>query len=148
MNAPSVISPAAARLPQTYESAKNALAECVSLDECKSWADEAAALASYAKQADDEELMRMATRIRARAVRRAGELLKQLDGQGNNQHTVGVHVCSRSARPPPTPACPSTSSSRLSELPTFPPTPARLSLAKESATENWRRATAARCVVE
>lgn len=31
----------------------------------------------------------MSQRIRARAIRRAGELLKQLDGKGNNQHTVG-----------------------------------------------------------
>ena len=30
----------------------------------------------------------MAVRIRGRAVRRCGELLKQFDGKGNNQHTV------------------------------------------------------------
>ena len=71
MNAISTISPANARLPQTYESAKTALSECVALDECKSWADKAAALASYAKQANDDELMKMATRIRDRAIRRA-----------------------------------------------------------------------------
>lgn len=29
-------------------------------------------------------------RIRARAIRRAGEILKQLDGKGNNQHTDGA----------------------------------------------------------
>lgn len=80
-----------ARLPQTYETAKNALANCASIDECQDWADKAAALASYAKQANDEELMKMATRIRDRAIRRAGELLKQIDGQGNNQHTMGDH---------------------------------------------------------
>jgi len=72
-----------ARIPQTYANAKSALYTCASIDECQEWADKAAALASYAKQAEDEELMRMAIRIRDRAVRRAGELLKQIQpGQG------------------------------------------------------------------
>ncbi len=52
-----------AQLPQTYQSAKTALAECASIDECQTWADKAAALASYAKQANDDELMKMAVRI-------------------------------------------------------------------------------------
>lgn len=82
MNQMARITAASARLPQTYESAKVALANCANIDECKDWADKAAALASYAKQADDDELMKMATRIRDRAIRRAGELLKQIDGQG------------------------------------------------------------------
>jgi hypothetical protein len=68
-----------ARIPQTYANAKSALSACVSLDECKGWSDKAAALASYAKQAEDDEMMRMATRIRDRAIRRAGELLKQIE---------------------------------------------------------------------
>ncbi|KFL24950.1 hypothetical protein JP74_21995 [Devosia sp. 17-2-E-8] len=75
------ISVSGARIPQTYANAKTALYNCVSVDECQSWADKAAALASYAKQAKDEELMRMATRIRDRAIRRAGELLKQIEPQ-------------------------------------------------------------------
>lgn len=70
---------ATARLPQTYEQAKVALANCASIDECQQWADKAAALASYAKQADDTELEDMSKRIRARAIRRAGELLKQVE---------------------------------------------------------------------
>lgn len=83
MNAVVPIAAADARLPQSYESAKNALSHCVALDECKSWADKAAALASYAKQANDEELLKMATRIKGRAIRRAGELLQQIEpGQG------------------------------------------------------------------
>lgn len=72
---------ATAKLPSTYESAKNALASCASLDECQTWADKAAALASYAKQADDTELENLSKRIRARAVRRAGELLEQIEGR-------------------------------------------------------------------
>lgn len=76
---PAAISAATARLPETYENAKAALANCAQIDECKDWADKAAALASYAKQAEDLELERMAARIRARAMRRAGELLKQIE---------------------------------------------------------------------
>jgi len=80
---------ATARLPATYENAKQALANCASLDECQQWADKAAALASYAKQADDTELEDMSKRIRARAIRRAGELLKQVEpGHGQNNQYV------------------------------------------------------------
>lgn len=83
MNLPANISVSGASLPQTYQAAQAALAQCSQVDECKDWADKAAALASYAKQADDQELERMAQRIRARAIRRAGELLKQIEpGQG------------------------------------------------------------------
>lgn len=85
MNAPAVISNPDARLPQSYEAAKVALANCVSIDECKDWADKAEALASYAKQADDDTLRKHADRIQARAIRRCGELLKQFDGRGGGQ---------------------------------------------------------------
>lgn len=81
------ISPAQARLPQTYEAARLALSECQSIDECQSWSDKAAALASYAKQAEDETLMKMAARIKARASRRAGELFHQIaPAHGANQN--------------------------------------------------------------
>lgn len=83
-----------ARLPQTYANAKTALYNCVSIDECQSWADKAAALASYAKQAGDDSLMKMATRIRDRAIRRSGELLKQIEpskGGRPLETTVGTH---------------------------------------------------------
>ena len=66
-----------ARLPATYAAAQQALAECDKIDECKSWADKAAALASYARMASDETLWATAQRIHARAIRRCGELLKQ-----------------------------------------------------------------------
>ena len=71
----------AAQLPKTYEAARAALAECSAVDECKDWADKAAALASYARQSQDDQLEKMANRIRARATRRAGELLKQIEPQ-------------------------------------------------------------------
>lgn len=85
MNMPSIIS---APLPKTYETAKNALAQCQAIDECKDWADKAAAMASYARQSEDLELEKMAARIRARAMRRAGEIAKQMmQPQGTNRFT-------------------------------------------------------------
>ena len=73
-----------ARLPATYEAAQKAVAKCSRIDECKSWSDKAAALASYARQAKDHSLRVMAERIQARAIRRCGELLKQVpSGQGS-----------------------------------------------------------------
>jgi hypothetical protein len=67
-----------APLPAKYEAAKAALAECASVDECSSWAKKAAAMASYARQAEDKSLEYFATRIRARAIRRCGELLASI----------------------------------------------------------------------
>lgn len=79
-----------AKLPIVYERATQALAECSRIDECKEWANKAEALASYARQSKDETLRKMADRIQARAIRRCGELLKQIpSGQGSaNQYTV------------------------------------------------------------
>lgn len=79
-----------ARLPQTYEAAKHALATCSEIDECKDWADKAEALASYAKQADDTSLRKTADRIQARAIRRCGELLTEIkQARGANQNIRG-----------------------------------------------------------
>ncbi len=95
MNALNTINVSAASLPQTYENAKSALAQCASIDECQDWADKAAALASYARQAKDDQLERMSQRIRARAIRRAGELLKQIEPGKTGPKTelsVGTHT--------------------------------------------------------
>lgn len=76
-----------ARLPATYEAACSALSECSRIDECQSWADKAEAMASYARQAKDDQLRKMADRIQARAIRRCGELLKQIEpARGANQN--------------------------------------------------------------
>lgn len=69
---------AKAKLPDTYNAAKTALAECSKIDECKDWADKAAAMASYAKQAEDKSLEHMSMRIRSRAIQRCGELLEAI----------------------------------------------------------------------
>src|SRR6516164_9137922 len=86
-----------AQLPQLYETAKNALAECERLDECAEWADQAAAIASYARQADDVELENYARRIRARAVRRCGELLRTFDARGRGKSETPLVFKSRTA---------------------------------------------------
>jgi hypothetical protein len=75
---PTDISVSEAKLPVVYESAKLALTECSRIDECKDWANKAEALASYAKQSEDKSLLTMAVRIQARAIRRCGELLKEI----------------------------------------------------------------------
>lgn len=85
------VSVSQARLPQSYEQAKTALANCVSIDECIEWANKAEALASYAKQSNDDALVRYATRIQDRAIRRCGELLKQIDpGKGGRPRNSGA----------------------------------------------------------
>jgi hypothetical protein len=93
-----------APLPQSYEAAKVALANCTAVDECQDWADKAAALASYARQQDDQTLFHYAKRIQARATRRVGELLKQFDGRdGQNLPTPKAepnHRFSGSVLPP------------------------------------------------
>lgn len=86
---PSDINVANARLPQVYEAAKDALANCVAVDECVDWADKAAALGSYARQANDLTLLHHAQRIQGRAVRRCGELLKSYDGRGRPAENGG-----------------------------------------------------------
>lgn len=99
MNMLPAITPTQARLPRTYEAAREALATCQDIDECKEWADKAAALASYAKQAEDETLLKMAARIKARATRRAGELLSQIDaanGARDGKRDTGDHAPLRS----------------------------------------------------
>lgn len=94
MNQLMSMSVADAPLPVRYEAAKTAIAECAKLDECKDWADKAEALRSYARQAGDDSLVKMANRIRDRALRRAGELLKQFDARGDHRKSVGTDTSS------------------------------------------------------
>lgn len=87
-----------AKLPATYEAAKEALAQCSRIDECQEWADKAEALASYARQSKDDQLRKHADRIQARAVRRCGELLKTLDARGDHRKNNGTDVSSISQK--------------------------------------------------
>lgn len=78
------------KLPSNYAAAKRALAECSDVDEVKEVADKAAAMASYARQAKDMDLLHYAQRIRTRAIQRYGELLKEIEPQrGANQNIEG-----------------------------------------------------------
>jgi hypothetical protein len=91
---------ATSSLPVSYEAAQRALAECSRVDECKGWSDRAAALAAYARMAKNDDLRLMALRIQARAVRRCGELLKQVpaaSGARTDQPGVGAHTRSQVA---------------------------------------------------
>lgn len=89
-----------ARLPQTYSRARDALEKCSRVDECKEWHDKAMALASYAKQARDRKMLDMAVRIQARAIDRAGKLLKQIEkGTGGQPYQKGK-ISTRGGTPP------------------------------------------------
>lgn len=79
MNTPALLQPTRpVAFPATYLEARNALARCELVDECKEMADKAAAIEVYARQSKDDSLVIMAQRIQARAIRRMGELIQQI----------------------------------------------------------------------
>lgn len=61
--------------PALYVQAKEALKQCVQIDEIKDIRDKHDALAHYAKQAKDDSLMHYAERIKLRALERIGQIL-------------------------------------------------------------------------
>lgn len=65
-----------------YEAARAALAAAHRVDEVKSIRDKAQAMAAYAKQARDTQMVQWATEIKVRAERRCGEMLRDSASSG------------------------------------------------------------------
>ena len=81
-----------------YEAARAALTAAVTVDEVKDIRDLSRAMAYYARQAKDEELVRKATDIRVRAEIRLGEMIiAQKETVGLAKGAAGI----KCARTPP-----------------------------------------------
>ncbi len=73
-----------------YEAARAALAAAHRVDEVKTIRDKAQAMAAYAKQARDTQMVQWATEIKVRAERRCGELLRDTAARG--ERAAGARV--------------------------------------------------------
>lgn len=75
----------------SYEAARQALQQATRLDDVRGIHDKAAALAQYARQAKDTELLAYATEVRVRAQRRAGQLLIEQVDKGQRLERGATH---------------------------------------------------------
>jgi hypothetical protein len=94
----SVVQPAALA---NYDAAVLAIAKAHRVDEVKSMADQAAALATYARQTKNHEAERMMMEIRVRAERRCGELIAAVKktGQLTRGNKSKVHGADLTPKP-------------------------------------------------
>ena len=83
-----------------FEAARLALREAKAIDEVKDLRDKAEAMAAYARQARDTELIRLATEIKVRAERKVGELLRETErNTGVRVRGPAVERCDRRGVP-------------------------------------------------
>jgi hypothetical protein len=71
--------PGSAKTVQLYEKMQTAIGACFSFGECKAIAGQAAAIAAYHKQIQDETSMKQFLEIKIRAWRRIGEIFDAVD---------------------------------------------------------------------
>jgi len=80
-----------------YDAARHALEIASTVDEAKSIKDKAAALQAYARQRADVDMERWTAEIKLRAVRRIGELSKELDkAQGGRTDRLSNNAVTKS----------------------------------------------------
>src|ERR1700690_2101621 len=65
-------------MPVEYETALQALQECITLEDTKYWSDKADALAVWAKIFHSDDAARKAKQLKLKAFRRMGELAREL----------------------------------------------------------------------
>lgn len=86
-----------AKVAPNYEAMRNAIAVCEKVDEVADLADKAVAAQAYFRQSKDVENEMGASRIRVRAERRMGELLKRMADSGERA-TPGEPVTQQMSR--------------------------------------------------
>jgi hypothetical protein len=93
MNERTQLTPAdisSAKLPENFKAAKQAIAQCIEIDECAQWTDKAARLAAYARMAKDETLLKDAMRLQAHAVRQLGDAILLIPPAARGRKRIGT----------------------------------------------------------